>query len=186
MSLNHLRAPTRHLVLVGLPGAGKSSVARMLAECTDTQIVEVGRFVIAEASTLNSRITPLELAERTFMQQDFHRFVRQAAQQVRRVEGYSIVVGPRLPVELSYLRLQFNEILALGISASDEIRISRRLRQLGAGSRVDMQENLRSRDSVERSWGIEETLSLCDVVINGEQDLHAVVGAVRTLWLMEK
>lgn len=162
--------PRPSLVLIGLSGAGKSAVASHLGKALDVPVIEVGSFVRAEAKAKHRN--PLEHADDVFRRGAYLHFVTRVP-----VAGQRplIVVGPRRPEEIRYLREALTPCVVTFLNASFDVRS---LRKFGRASST----GLRHRDSIELSWGFGLTERLADVTIDAEQDLSFVISAVREHW----
>jgi adenylate kinase family enzyme len=176
-----------HLIIVGYPGSGKTSLARSVAAETGAYTVEIGRFVVDEAKKLNSGITPLEYADNTFQARDFLRFVNYALKEVRDHHDGCVVVGPRLIQEVNYLRAHLRDVICIGLNVPATIREQRRINELLSYSfsqqaQAQMRALFKHRDDVERSWGLDRTILECDYRLDEASSMDSLVQKVLAIW----
>ncbi|KPM56583.1 hypothetical protein CcI49_00595 [Frankia sp. CcI49] len=156
------------VVLVGRSGVGKSTTANVLAELTGRALVEVGDVV--RSGAVQAGRSPLDHARQVIGSGDETHFVRRAIDEVRR-RGPSVIVGPRLPAELAYLRRELPPVLAIGLllpTAQRWARIARRSSAFDPAAQA-------VRDEIEENWGLARTLADCDWRISTVGSPRAVV-----------
>lgn len=175
------------MIIVGYPGSGKSTLARSVAAEIGAYTVELGQFVVAEAKKLNSGITPLEHADKTFRARDYLRFVNYALNEIQHHHNVFVVVGPRLIHEVNYLRARLREVISIGLDVPATIREHRRFNELLGDSRSQLEQaqlraQFKHRDDVERSWGLDQTILECDYNLNGASNMINLIQRVVVVW----
>jgi hypothetical protein len=164
------------LILVGRTGVGKSTTANELRALTGRPLIEIGDFVRADAAEEGQE--PLEYARNMFRSGRSTFFARRAADAALRL-GPGIIVGPRLPTELSFLRGKIRPTIAIGLvlPASDRwARLARRATSFDASRQA-------VRDEVEEEWGIARTLEKCDSLISTASDPRTVAEKCLGEWI---
>jgi adenylate kinase family enzyme len=172
----------RHLVLVGCSGAGKTSIAMDLSERANVPVVEIGKFVVAEAKGCPLCKTPLEHANHTFISGDTLHFVRKAAERVRSIDSAAIIVGPRMVIELEYLKTEFPGLVTVGLKASRNTRLHRWLNRSENMDITYAAPLLNERDIIELSWGLDTTIASCSTVLENDNELITTANKVWEVW----
>jgi dephospho-CoA kinase len=172
-----LRRKRSSIIIVGHSGSGKTTLASILALRSGIQIIEVGHQVIREA--LDIGITPLEFADAKIREGKQLHFVEQVLADWE-PEHPIIVVGPRLPQEVEFLKSALGPTIVIGLEAPDEIREIRRCEpsELRKGKRSW----LHHRDMVERSWGADNALNMASVILDATRTPSELVVQVDSIW----
>jgi adenylate kinase family enzyme len=165
------------LVLVGRSGVGKSTTGKGLAAVTGRPLVEISHFVRRGAA--GEGRTPLEHARAAVAAGEHTRFVRSAVEEARCRAMPCIIVGPRLPAELDFIRRELRPTLSVGMLLPDPER-RRRLAFRLDNFDPDTQ---KERDDVEEKWGIARTLANCDSFVSTDADCRSIVAACLREWL---
>jgi hypothetical protein len=173
------RQPTRTLIIVGYSGAGKTTLGSLLHRDTGIPVIEIGKLVRAEAAAQIPPLSAPEYADWVFSQGDHLRFVRQVVLS-HRASRPLIVVGPRRPQELGYLRAELAPSITVALHTPAKIRASR-----GADleARAEGLDGLRFRDETERTWGLDRTLEMADAIFDGLDSPEILAAKVRQLWM---
>ncbi len=183
MEVNKL--PKRHLILVGLPGAGKTTIARALSVKMDMPVIEIGSYVIAGAKENSNFKNPLEYADYTFKKGEYFTFVKKAFEQAKEINRYGIILGPRLKEELYYLKDNLFNAVSVGLMVEDWVREERRYLQTENSEREDTLSKIRYRDQVEKSWGAEQTIKLCDYILDNHKDINSTIRQIERILIEE-
>jgi hypothetical protein len=165
------------LILVGRSGAGKSTTGQGLAMLTGRPLIEIGAFVRRDAAAAGR--TPLRQAQKTFASGEYTRFARDAVAAARTQSVACIIVGPRMPVELEFMRRELGPTFSIGLLLPDPERRSRLALRVESSTFPDQP----GRDDVEEAWGISRTLADCDSFVYTAADRQTVVNACLREWL---
>lgn len=170
------------LIILGLSGSGKSTVADILARRNSSRTFEIGKYVIADAKGCPQCSTPLDHADHVFRSKEYCRFVSMAVNDARNFRGKVIFVGPRLLQELNFL-CSFSDnptIIGLEIGAHD-----RELRRMDRKAPMDLPNSwsyFRRRDQIERSWGADETLKLSQIILDANDERQTLADQIENFW----
>jgi Adenylate kinase and related kinases len=179
------KLPKRHLILVGLPGAGKTTISRALSIKMNMPIIEVGSYVIAGANENVNFNNPLEFADYTFKKREYLTFVKKAFEQAKEIKGYAIISGPRLKEELYYLKENLGKAVSVGLMVEDRIREERRYLQLENEDQAGTLSKIRQRDQVEKSWGTDRTIELCDYRFDNHANMESTIRRIERILIAE-
>lgn len=168
------------LIITGLSGSGKSTVAYEISKQIPAQTIELGHFVLEDARHCQKCHTVLDHANHVFRFGEPTKYAISAVKAIKPTAKALILIGPRLPAELNYLRAQISHSLAIMLDVRDSVRLNRRLISKEK-SEIDSV-SCALRDSVERSWGADETLKRADFAINGEMSIDRVAKGMMRLW----
>lgn len=159
------------ILVAGLHSVGKSTLAVHLAAALDGHVIEMGDIVRNEAAKRGSR-NLVRLAERLLANDPL--FIARVAAAVAHLGPQpAIIVGPRTPFEMSYLREQFPDALVVAIQAPVELRESRwRERQ------VSFTDTWTEREWQESAWGTARLVTSADLILNASEDLDSKVHSV--------
>jgi adenylate kinase family enzyme len=151
------------LIIIGHSGAGKTTLADLISRHYRANVIEVGYQVVKEAAQQNRLITPLEYADAKLRAGKYYHFVEQIAACIDYTKPI-IIVGPRQVQEIRFFRDILDSTIVIGLDAPNRIRELRRCtpEELRKGGSTWLQH----RDEVERSWGVENTLKIADVVLD--------------------
>jgi adenylate kinase family enzyme len=171
--------PTRTLIIVGYSGAGKTTLGSLLHRDTGVPVIEIGKLVRAEAAAQTPPLSAPEYANQVLSQGNHLHFVKQVVSRHRGSRPL-IVVGPRLPQELCYLRAELAPSITMALHTPATVRASR-----GADleAQADGVDGLRIRDQIERSWGLDRTIEMADARFDGLDSPEILAAKVGQLWV---
>lgn len=173
------------IAVTGLPGSGKSIVARMLAEELGFYLVSMGDLVREEVARRGLELTPANIeiiATKLREEKGPDAVARLLLEKLRdRVAGHPGIVidGVRSIEEVRVLE-SLGKVCVVGVHSSPRTRLERLLKRGRVGDVRDIKEFM-MRDLYNLSYGVGNLLALADYMIVNDSTLDALVEAVRRL-----
>jgi len=175
------------IAITGMPGSGKSTVARMLADKLGCKLVSMGDAVRSEVRRRGLPLT-VDNVEKVAMELRREKGKAAVAYIVRKhVEDLFssgadcvIVDGLRALEEADVLKEAADSLCIVAVHASPRRRLER---LISRGRRDDIKsaEDLRMRDEANLSFGIGDVIALADFMIVDEDGLSELESAVDRL-----
>jgi Adenylate kinase and related kinases len=172
-----LKRKQTSIVLVGHSGSGKTTLASLLGSYSGIPVIEVGHRVIKEAA--ENGVGPLEFADSKIRAGKQLHFVENIISN-QQTENPIMVVGPRLPEEVRFLKAMLGPTLIIGLSAPDKIREIRRCDP--SELRKDKPSWLRQRDVVERCWGVDNALQMAHIILDATKSPSELLIQAESIW----
>lgn len=171
-----------YLIIVGHHASGKTTLARILAEKHHMQVVEVGAFVIRDSLNCPSCDNPLAHADHVFKAHEYLKFVALVTAFIDEngIAGNTIIVGPRRPEELSYLRARLRHAFAIGLSVPMEVREERAMARASRSNTGVVQ--FEKRNETETTWGLDQTIEQCDLIVEASPGPDSVAARIEEQW----
>lgn len=171
------------IIIVGPSGAGKSTLARALGKRTGLPIVEIGFYVKAEARVNTPDLEPINYADKLFAAGRYLHFVESLAK-ANLLGAPAIVVGPRLPQELRFVREVVRYSISVGLSVPAGVREKRRPDL--CVSCPDDRTWLSYRDEIEFGWGVHRTSKQVDILLDGQAPVQLLANVAWEEWVKFK
>ncbi|RLF67658.1 MAG: hypothetical protein DRN26_01730, partial [Thermoplasmata archaeon] len=178
----------RIIAIVGYPGAGKTEVRRLMEELYGLKGVAMGDVVRAYAEKLGVPMTPEEISRFADNMRRIHgmdywarktvEYIKELARE-RKLGRTVIIDGVRNIEEIEYFKRVFGEnLIIVCVNAPEEIRLQRLLER-GRKDDIKTIEDLRMRDEIERSWGLDRVIGMADYVIENVGTIEDLKKAVK-------
>lgn|GEM_PF-46696 len=178
----------RIIAIVGYPGAGKTEVRRLMEELYGLKGVAMGDVVRAYAEKLGVPMTPEEISRFADNMRRIHgmdywarktvEYIKELARE-RKLGRTVIIDGVRNIEEIEYFKRVFGEnLIIVCVNAPEEIRLQRLLER-GRKDDIKTVEDLRMRDEIERSWGLDRVIGMADYVIENVGTIEDLKKAVK-------
>jgi dephospho-CoA kinase len=176
------------IVVTGLPGAGKSTVSKLIMEEYSFPVVSMGDCVREEAKKRGIKEDAKSMQQFIVELRKEHGPGIVAELAINKIEelnkNFVIVDGLRSKEELEVFRKAFKKILLLIVVASIETRLKRLSRRRRADDPKTLEE-LKTRDEVELNIGLRDVINdSAGIKIENEGDLQELRHNVRKI--MEK
>jgi dephospho-CoA kinase len=181
------------LLVAGLPGSGKSTITKFVANKQGFPVVETGEMVYEEAKNMGLPITPenlLEISKKAKTKSDSY-FTERACEKL--VTAYpdaplSFIIGVKSPSEVDFIKSKFGEantkVIAVLVSRSTrykrvskpkEDRIAANKSGTDKGSEDKALSNFNvfvNRDRKELAFGIGNIIALADYFVVSDDSLY--------------
>lgn len=177
-----ISAPTCDLIIVGLTGSGKSTLAKHLANVTGTPIIEVGQIVMRDAAACRKCNSPPEHASHLIGSGNYFRFVEKVVKAVGDYGVPTIIVGPRHPLEVEFLRQSLRVPLIMGLDLPDSVRRFRYELPSDVRNVVKDKVEFYKRDALERSWGARYSLYMAQALLDATLSPAELQGLALDMW----
>lgn len=148
------------LIILGRHSTGKTWLAQELSRALGFVVIELGDTVRHEALRRGSTCLVRLAAE--LIEADPLYIAKAALEDPRARRTGVILVGPRTLDELDYLRREFPQTLAIGLTAPTHVRFHRWQQR---SFDFDFTDTWNERELVEGQWGATELLAKSDVTI---------------------
>ncbi|MEM1873879.1 MAG: AAA family ATPase [Acidilobaceae archaeon] len=173
------------MAVTGLPGSGKSVVARVIAEELESPIISMGDLVREEVRRRGLELTPWTLetvATKLREEKGSLAVAYLLLEEIKRreLESQTLVVdGVRSLDEVRVLR-SLGRVCVVGVFAPPKLRLERLLRRGRAGD-VKSIEEFKMRDNFNLSYGVGNLLALADYMIVNDSTLDNLVQESRRI-----
>lgn len=173
------------VAVTGLPGSGKSVVARVIAEELESPIISMGDLVREEVRRRGLELTPWTLetvATKLREEKGSLAVAYLLLEEIKRreLESQTLVVdGVRSLDEVRVLR-SLGRVCVVGVFAPPKLRLERLLRRGRAGD-VKSIEEFKMRDNFNLSYGVGNLLALADYMIVNDSTLDNLVQESRRI-----
>lgn len=161
----------KNIVLIGYSGVGKTTLADYIVKKYNFKKIEIGDIVKKCKTESDYEGFPLQYANYIFKKYDYNYFVKIALAQHELISEPIVIVGPRTMKELNYILQIFkNNILTVGICSKKYNRYKRYKKIDNSAIKV--------RDKIESSWGLDELIKNCDILIDNNDTLEQLYNKI--------
>ena len=178
------------IVIVGYPGAGKTEVRKIIEELYGIKGVAMGDIVRMQAQRFEIPMDPKEISRFADSMRRIHGMDYWARKTVEYINdmrrsksiGKIIVIdGVRNIEEVEYFKRIFGEnLVIIAVNAPDELRF-KRLLERGRQDEIKTIEDLRLRDDIERSWGLDKVIGMADFIIENSGTIEELKESVKSV-----
>ncbi len=159
------------VVVVGMPGSGKSFAGKVLEKRFNAKVVEAGDIIREEIKKRGLKYTPEndKRFREWFHSGREHLVVKRLLRKLKKASGMKVIVGFRCLKELWILKRVFKgKVLVIAVVSSFKVRSQREMERKRFGKSESLH-YIRERDKEESRIGLERLIAAADIKINNSK-----------------